>query len=175
MVPIGVTHISLPLHQIPSREREEREQTNKTLGVNSSAEGDLCNIVPMCSCRLTLAWILAKLPQSNWNADSSWFDLLHCRWTISPADWSLRSVSGVDCLSPSSLANCPLRAPLSSSLLASPYHLRSSQDLKSKTLCLVSRQIRQRNRLLGGPPTQCYNTTVKKWSFTEIWVTASFL
>ena len=31
VVPIGVTHISLPLHQIQSREREEKEQTNKRL------------------------------------------------------------------------------------------------------------------------------------------------
>ena len=43
VVPIGVTHISLPLHQIQSREQEKKEQTNNMLGVNSSAEGELCN------------------------------------------------------------------------------------------------------------------------------------
>ena len=46
VVPIGVTHISLPLQELQSREWEEKEQTNKTnnmLGVNSSAEGELCN------------------------------------------------------------------------------------------------------------------------------------
>ena len=48
VVPIGASHISLPLQEIQSREREEREQTNKTNnmpGVNLSAEGELCNIV----------------------------------------------------------------------------------------------------------------------------------
>ena len=48
VVPIGASHISLPLQEIQSREWKEREQTNKTNnmpGVNSSAEGELCNIV----------------------------------------------------------------------------------------------------------------------------------
>ena len=67
VVPVGVSHISLPLHQIQSREQEEREQTNKTnnmSGVNSSAERELCNTAfPVYICRLTLAWILAKILQ----------------------------------------------------------------------------------------------------------------
>ena len=57
---------------------------------------------------------------------------------LSRVDWSLASP----------FANNQLRAPLSNSLLASPYHFRSRRDLKSKTLCLVLRQNRQRNRLL---------------------------
>ena len=40
-------------------------------------------------------------------------------------------------------------------------YFRSRRDLESKALCLVSRQNRQRNRQLGGPATQCYNST--KW------------
>ena len=58
MVPIGVSLISLPLHQIQSREQEEKEQTNKTNnmpGVNSSAARKLCNTAfPVYICRLTL-------------------------------------------------------------------------------------------------------------------------
>ena len=47
VVPIGASHISLPLQEIQSREQEKKEQTNNVLGVNSSAEGKLCNIVHM--------------------------------------------------------------------------------------------------------------------------------
>ena len=35
VVPIGVSHISLPLQEIQSREWEKKEQTNNMLGVNS--------------------------------------------------------------------------------------------------------------------------------------------
>ena len=49
VVPIGASHISLRLQEIQSREREKKkkEQTNKTPGVNSSAEWKLCTIVHM--------------------------------------------------------------------------------------------------------------------------------
>ena len=117
--------------------------------------------VILCMCRLTLVWTLAKLPQSYWNADSSWsftgLDPLSCRL--------VSLLSRVDSFSPSSLANCPLLGPFVSSLLASPYHFRSRRDLKSKTLCLVSRQNRQKNRLLGGPPTQCFRGIFGAFSF----------
>ena len=36
----------------------KKEQTNKILGVNSSAEGELCNT--LCMCRLTLAWVTSE-------------------------------------------------------------------------------------------------------------------
>ena len=39
VVPIGVTHISLPLHQIQSREQEKKEQTNKHLGLTQVQKG----------------------------------------------------------------------------------------------------------------------------------------
>ena len=86
--------------------KKKKELTNKMLGVNSSAEGELCNT--LCMCRLTLVWILAKLPQSNWNADSIFF-----HWSglyLLPTRLSA-PVSDVDCLCQSSVANCPLRAP----------------------------------------------------------------
>ena len=85
VVPIGVTHISLPLHQIQSRKREERRTNEQTLGVNSSAEGELCNIVHV---------------QTNASVDSSetstkllecWLDLLSLVWTLSHADSPLCS------------------------------------------------------------------------------------
>ena len=152
VVPIGVTHISLPLYQIQSREQEKKKKkrTNEqTLRVNSSAEGELCNTVHV---------------QTNACVDSSETStkLLECRLILTRSSFTgldplscrlVSLLSHVDCLCPLSLANCPLLSPFVSSLLASPYHLRSRRDLKSKTLCLVSRQKWQRNRLLGGPPT----------------------
>ena len=93
MVPIGVTHISY--HYKNTIEGVGGKRTNEqTLGVNSSAEGELCNT--LCMCRLTLVWILAKLPQSNWNDDS-----IFLHWSgpyLLPTGLSA-PVSGVDCLS----------------------------------------------------------------------------
>ena len=125
---------------------EKKEQTNKHLGLKES-------YVTLCMCRLTL-WTLAKLPQSYWNADSSWLDLLSLVWTLSHADSSL--CSGVQCRL--LLSVVPRQLPTSQSLcltlwLAFPPHFRSRRDRGSKTLCLVSRQNRQRNRLLGRPHT----------------------
>ena len=146
VVPIGATHISLPLHQIQLREQEKKkEQTNKRLGLTQVQKE---NYVTSCMCRLTLVWTLARLPQATGMPTRSSFtglDPLSCRL--------VSLLSRVDCLCPSSVANCPLPVPFPNSLLASPYHLRSRRYIKSKTLCLVSRRNRQRNRLLGGPPT----------------------
>ena len=89
MVPIGVTHISLPLHQIPSREQEEREQTYKRTICLGLTQVQKESYVTLRMCRLTLVWTLAKLPQSYWNADSSWLDLLSLVWTLSHVDSSL--------------------------------------------------------------------------------------
>ena len=94
---------------IQSREWEEREQTNKTnnmLRVNSSAERELCNT--LCMCRLTLVWILAKIPRSNWNADSSWLDLLH---------WSGLSLMPTRLSALVSTVDCPCPCPVANSLL----------------------------------------------------------
>ena len=45
VVPIGVSHISLRLQEIQSREREKKEQMNNMLGLIQAQEGKLCNIV----------------------------------------------------------------------------------------------------------------------------------
>ena len=64
VVPMGASHISLPQQEIQSREWEKKEQTNNMPGVNSSAEGKLCNTAfPVSICRITLAWILAEILQ----------------------------------------------------------------------------------------------------------------
>ena len=105
VVPIGVMHISLPLHQIQSREQEKKEQT---LGVNSSAERELCNTAfPVYICRLTLAWISSETSTKLLECR---LDLLSLVWTLSHADSPL--CSGVQCRLPCpSSVNCPLLSP----------------------------------------------------------------
>ena len=62
------------------------EKKNKRLGITQVQKE---SYVTLCMCRLTLVWILAKLPQRYWNADSSLLDLLSLVWTLSHADSSL--------------------------------------------------------------------------------------
>ena len=147
MVPIGVTHISC--HNKNTIEGTgEKKKNEQTLGVNSSAEREFCNT--LCMCRLTLVWILAnfyKATGMQTHLPSLWLDP-HVMLTRLSA-----TVSGVDCPCPCPVANC-LSAPLSNQLSSRvPFHFRTRREFKSKTLYLVSRQNRQRNRLLGEPPT----------------------
>ena len=140
--------------RIQSREWEEREQTNKRLGLTQEQKESYATLcIPDSIYRLTLAWVTRKNSTNNWNADSSWLDLLHCRWTPSHADLPL--CSGVRCRLPLSVSCHQLPTSSFSNQLSSrvPFHFQSRRDFKSKTLCLVSRQNRQRNRLLGRPPT----------------------
>ena len=148
VVPIGASHISLPLQEIQSKEREKKEQTNNMLGLTQVQKG---NYVTLCICRLTLAWV---------NSENS-TTLLECRLILTRLPSLLWTSSHPTDLSPIryrlltrvTLRQLPLRAPLSNSLTGVPFLLPVTRDLESKTLCLVSRQNRQRNRLLGGPPT----------------------
>ena len=57
MVPTGASHISLPLQEIQSREREKKEQTNNMLGLTQVQKG---SYVTLCICRLTLAWVSSE-------------------------------------------------------------------------------------------------------------------
>ena len=148
MVPIGVTHISCHYKNTIEGTGEKQRTNEQTLGVNSSAEREFCNT--LCMCRLTLVWILAnfyKATGMQTHLPSLWLGP-HVMLTRLSA-----TVSGVDCPCPCPVANCfELLCP-TNSLLASRYHFRPRRDFNSKTLCLVSRQNRQRNRWLGGPPT----------------------
>ena len=102
VVPISVTHISLPLHQIQSREREIKKRSNEqTLGVNSSAEGELCNIVhvqtnaSVDSCKTSTKLLECQLILTR--SSFTGLDPLSCRL--------VSLLSRVNCLCPSSLAN----------------------------------------------------------------------
>ena len=63
VVPIGASHISLPLQEIQSREREKkRERMNNMLGVNSRCRtrSYVTLYIPVSIYRLTLAWISSE-------------------------------------------------------------------------------------------------------------------
>ena len=85
----------------------EKEPTNNMLGVNSSAEGELCNIVHV---------------QTNASVDSSETStkLLECRLILTRSSftgldpltcWLVSLLSHVDCSLASPFANCPLLSP----------------------------------------------------------------
>ena len=135
------------------RKKKKRTNTNNLLGVTQVQKGS--SITP-CACAdsiygLTLAWVTSE------NSTK----LLECRLIFPHCGWTLMScwlASLLRCPESTALVRVPSPTLcqllcLTNSLLASRYHFRPHPDFNSKTLCLVSRQNRQKNRLLGGPPT----------------------
>ena len=104
--------------------------------------------------RLTLAWILANIPQSNWNADSSWLDLLH---------WSgphlLQLVSPLRC--PVSTAPVRVPSPTPCELLCPP-QLSLSRPLPLP----VTARFQVQNPLSGFAPKQTKESSA--WQATYI-------
>ena len=149
VVPIGVSHISLWLQEILSREWKKKEQMNKRtiwVWVNSSARRLSCDTLhSWCICRLTLECISCeistKLPGMPTHPD----------WPSLTASAPYLMPTGLFCC-PVSTANCVFRVPLSNSpRVRLPTSGRV--EISSSGLCLVSRQNRQRGRLLSRPPT----------------------
>ena len=105
--------------------------------------------VTLCMCRLTLMWILAKLLQSYWNADLSWLVFPHC--SVPHLIRQVSLLSGLDCLCPSSLANCQLLSPFFS--LPDWRSLPTSGHVEIAGPKPLVWFRAKRNRLLGGPPT----------------------
>ena len=117
-------------------------------------------------CGLSLAWVTSENSTSTSNADilsrSSLLDPIlsptvsrvRCWLPLSVVPRQL-SLLPLCCPTPTALVRVPrqlLSAPLSSQLsFASPSHFRIRRDFMSRILCLVSRQNRQRNRLLWRP------------------------
>ena len=138
----GIAHFFTATRNTMEGVGEKKRTTNNMLGLTQVQKG---SYVTLFMCRLTLVWIL----QRNWTADSSWHVFTHC---FGPH--LIRLVSLLRCW----LVSVVRRQLLSSSspcptlFSSSLTHFRSRRDLKSKTLCLVSRQNTQMNRLLGGPP-----------------------
>ena len=94
-------------------------QTNNIPGVNSSAEGKLCNIVHM--------YTNASLDSSENSTMLLECRLIfpHCGWTLSHADWSL--CSGVDWSPASPFANCFLELLCPTLWPAFPSYFRSPE------------------------------------------------
>ena len=151
-VPIGVSHISSRLQEIQSREWEKKEQTNNKAWVNSSARrASLWHCIP---CRLTLACISSEISTNHgecWLILTSLPSLL-----LDSISYRLVSLlSGIDCRLPFIVSLRQL-LPLSSFfqlLTGVPLSTSSRVEISSSGLCLVSRQNRQRDRLLSRPPT----------------------
>ena len=132
--------------------RTNKQTNNMSSGWLKVQEEELCNIAfPMCICRLTLAVISTENSTTHKECWLILTGLPHCYWTISHADWSLL-LSGVD---------WPLASPFSNSFsefpcptpLALTYPLLVASRSRVQTLCLFWCETRQRDRLLGGPPT----------------------
>ena len=144
VVPIGTSHISLRLQEIQSREREKKEQRNNMLGLTQVQKG---SYVTLCICRRTLAWISSENSTTLLECQPIFTRLHSLVWTLSHADSSLSCpVSTVHSRHPSTspFVQLPSRVPLPTS-----GHSRS----RVQNPLSVSRQNRQRNRLLRGPPT----------------------
>ena len=132
------------------RTNEQNEQYEPGVNSKCKTRSNVTLCIPVSIYRLKLAWIsretftkLLGMPTYP-NRSSS------LPWTSSHPT----GLSAVRCRlpCPSSVANCLLRVPLSNSLLAFPYPLPVTPRSRVQNP-LVSRQNRQKNRLLGGPPT----------------------
>ena len=86
VVPIGASHISLPLQEIQSREWEKKEQTNNMLGLTQVQKG---SYVTLCICRLTLAWISCENSTTLLECQPILTGLHSLVWTLSRAVSSL--------------------------------------------------------------------------------------
>ena len=124
VVPIGASHISLPLQEIQSREWEKKKTNKRTIRLGLT-QVQKESYVTLCMCRLTLVWILAKLLQSYWNADSSWLVFPHC----SGLHLMPTGLSAVPCrlVSPSPLDNCSLELLCPTLWPAFPSYFRSPE------------------------------------------------
>ena len=159
VVPRGVTHISCHYKNTIEGAGENRRTNEQTLGVNSRAKrGVMQHYISDSIYGLTLAW----------NTSENSTKLLECRLILtrssftgldpSPPTGLTAPVSGVDRPCPWFHANS-VSSFLQQTLFSRPVTSSSRAEISSpKTLCLVSRQNRQMNRLLGRP-SRLYSVT----------------
>ena len=140
----GVTHISC--HNKNTIEgggenRRTNEQTRTMLGVNSEQKASMQHYISDGLYGQTLAWITSENSTKQ----------LECRLIFAGPYLLCYCVRSQPHLSVSR-RQLSLRAPFSHSL-SRPLTTSGYGEISGpKSLCLVSRQNRQRNRLLGGPP-----------------------
>ena len=158
VVPTGVSHISLWLQEIQSREWEKRTKNKRTIWawVNSSARRLSCDSLhSLCICRLTLAWISSEISTKLLGIPThlDWSSLTTAGLYLMPTGLFCCPVSTAHCPSASLFANCFLWVPSSNSLTGVPLPTSGRVEISSSGLCLLSRQNRQRDRLLSRQPT----------------------
>ena len=153
VVPRWVTHISCPYKNTIEGAGENRtnEQTRTMLGVNSEQKESMQHYISDSIYGLTLAWITSE----NSTKQLECRHLLTRSFSLGPIFSA--TVSPLRCpvstapVRGSTPTACQLLSPTNS--LSCPLTTSGFSEISGpKTLCPVSRQNRQRNRLLGGPP-----------------------
>ena len=147
VVPRGATHISCHYKNTIEGAGENRRTNEQTLGVNSRANrGVMQHYISDSIYGLMLAWITSENSTKQLECrhlDSIFFAgpylLCYCVRSRPHLSMSRRQL----------LVSSFLQSTLFSRPVTSTGHAEISSP---KILCLVSRQNRQRNRLLGGPP-----------------------
>ena len=155
VVPIG-GHRTF-LYSYKKYNRGSGRKTNKTnntsLGLTQSARQGVMqhSTFPVCICSLTLALIssetytkLLGMPTYPDRSSSLLWTLPHANSSLCcPVSTALSVVR----------RQLPSSSSFSTSLIGVPFLLPVTSRSQVQTLCLVSRQNRQRVCLLGGPPT----------------------
>ena len=155
MVPIGVSHISSWLQEIQSREWEERTKSKRTIWAwvkSKCKKRSYVTLHSLCIYRLTLAWISSE----NSTTHEEFWLILTGLSSLLLGSLSCRVVtSAIRCrlatrVTLRQLPSVSSFVQLSTGVL---FQLLVTLSSQIQTLCLVSRQNRQRDRLLGEPPT----------------------
>ena len=142
-------------HFFTAQKYNQGSGRKRELGLTQVQEGWFCDTVHSCCiCRLTLTWISSEISTKLLGMPTH-------------LDWSSLTVAGLshatglsdvrcrllNCHPASLIANSLLWVPSSNSLTGVPFLLLVALRPRVQTLCLVLRQNRQRDRLLGRPPT----------------------
>ena len=155
VVPIGISHISWWPQEIQPREWEEKnkEQTNNMgLGKLKRKKGGPMTLRSLCICRLTLASISSEISKKLLGM------LIYLDWSSSLL------LNSISCRLVTSAVRCRLPLCVTLRQLASvgsffqllsrvPFPTSGRVEISSSGLCLVSRQNKQKYRLLGAPPS----------------------
>ena len=138
----GIIHFFMATRIQPREwEKKNKEQTNnKGLGQLKEQEEEFCNT----------AFPVHLYTNADVYFLRNFFKLLRMPTHLWPSS-SLLTV--VDCPYASPFANCLLWVPFINNWVAFHCPLPVSSKISSSGLCSVSRQNRQRDRLLSGPPT----------------------
>ena len=150
----GIAHFFIATRNTTKGEVRKRTNEQNTWVNSRCKRGVMLHCIPLCICRLTQAWIsseistkLLGMPTYLDRSSLTALDPLSCQLVslLSGVDWPLASP----------FANCILWVSLSNSCRV-PLPTSGYVEIAGSGLCLVSRQNRQKDHLLGGSPTLGY-------------------